>query len=182
MPSTRLKKEAAMKNRATIVLITLGLLISAVPALQGSEKDPESMIRHANTVLMATDSSHDAILDGLVEVLDASLVILPKTDYAEEFKSRIEGARKTFVDRSLFSDKAHQYLGLAYKLVTGGKSWQIPEELASPYRGKDSLEQAKKVCQKLIDSALAERQAGRNEESVRYLLEFVLMVITPVQA
>jgi hypothetical protein len=82
----------------------------------------------------------------------------------------------------LFSDKAKQYLELAYNLLTGGKSWQIPEELASPYLGKDSLEQAKKVCQKLIDSAIAERQAGRDESSVRYLLEFVLLVITPIQA
>jgi hypothetical protein len=181
MPPT-LPKEAAMKNWTMIILITLGLLVSTAPALRGSQKDAESMIRHAASVIMTPDFSRDAILDALVEVLDASLLILPRTDYAEEFESRIEGARKTFVDRLLFSDKAHQYLGLAYRLVTGGKSWQIPEELASPYRGKDSLEQAKKVCQKLLDSALAERQAGRNEESVRYLLEFVLMVITPVQA
>jgi len=44
------------------------------------------------------------------------------------------------------------------------------------------MEQAKKVAQRLIDSAPAERKAGRNEQSVRYLLEFVLMIITPVQA
>jgi len=42
--------------------------------------------------------------------------------------------------------------------------------------------QAKRVCQKLIDSAIVEWKAGRNEQSVRYLLEFVLMVITPVEA
>jgi hypothetical protein len=87
-----------------------------------------------------------------------------------------------FSERSLFNDKSRQYLGLAYRLVTGGKIWQIPEELTSAYREKDIMEQAKKICQKLIESALAERKAGHDELAVRYLLEFVLMVITPVQA
>src|SRR4030042_7173349 len=96
--------------------------------------------------------------------------------------SRIEVPKKMFEERSPFNNKSRQYLGLAYRLVTGGKVWQVPEELTSVYREKDIMAQAKKLCQKLIDSALAERKAGRNEQSVRYLLEFVLMVITPVQA
>jgi hypothetical protein len=70
-----------MKNRTTIALIALGLLVSAVPALHGSEKDAVGMIRHAASVLMAPDPSRDAILDGLVEILDASLLILPQTEY-----------------------------------------------------------------------------------------------------
>jgi hypothetical protein len=85
-------------------------------------------------------------------------------------------------ERSPFSDKVHQYIGLSYKMVTGGKQWQVPEELSSAYREKEIIEQSKKICQKLIDSALAERKAGRNEQSVRDLLAFVLLVITPIQA
>jgi hypothetical protein len=118
----------------------------------------------------------------LIEVLDASLLILPEKDYSKEFGSRIETVKKMFGDGSLFSDKSRQYLGLAYKLTSGGKAWQIPEELKSPYREKDMMEQGKKVCLRLIDSALAERKAGRNEEAVRRLLEFVIMVVTPIEA
>jgi len=140
------------------------------------------MVNRAFSVIMTPTSSSDAIMKALTEILDASLLILPKTDYSEEYKSRIEVAKKTFEERSMLNDKSHQYLGLAYRLVTGGKVWQMPEELTSAYREKDIMAQAKKVCQKLIDSALAERKAGRNEQAVRYLLEFVLLVITPIQA
>jgi hypothetical protein len=171
-----------MKNRLTIALIGVALLIAAAPALQGSETGPEGMIGRARTVILSPEASRDAITEALVEVLEASLLILPKTDYAEEFKSRVETVQKMFEDKALFSDKARQYLGLAYKMVSGGKSWQVPEELASAYRGKDIMEQAKKVCVRLVDSALAERKAGRNEQAVRDLLGFVLMVITPIEA
>ncbi len=171
-----------MKNRIGIALFILGLLVSAAPTVQGSEKDAESMISHAASVLLAQDRSRDAILDSLAEVLDAALLILPEADYEAEFRSRVEFAKTTFEDRILFSDKARQYLGLSYMLVTGGTSWKVPEELSPGKREKDFMAQAKRICQRLIDSALVELKAGRNEQSVRRLLEFVLMVITPVQA
>lgn len=171
-----------MKNRMMLALLALGFLASSVPALRSAEKDAESMISHAESVLMAQDRSRDAILDALAEVLDATLLILRKTEYEAEFRSRVEFAKKTFEDRILFSAKARQYLGLAYMLVTGGKSWQVPDELSPEHREKDFMAQAKRVCQSLIDSAQAELKAGRNESAVRFLLEFVLMVITPVQA
>lgn len=171
-----------MKKQLTIALIVLGLLVSTAPVLPGSEKDAASMVSHAFSVIMDPSASRGIIKTALVEILDASLLILPKTDYSEEYRFRIEVAKKQFYEKSIFNDKGHQYLSFAYRLVTGGKKWQFPEELAAPYREKDIMEQAKKVAQRLIDSALAERKAGRNEQSVRYLLEFVLMVIMPVQA
>ena len=82
----------------------------------------------------------------------------------------------------LFSEKAHQYLGLAYKPVSGGKAWKIPEELKAPGEGTKGIERATKICAKLLDSALAEHKAGRNEESVRDLLGLVILVVTPIDA
>jgi len=171
-----------MKIRTTIALIAFAFIVSAAAPLRGSGTKAEEMINHAYSVFMTPDPSGDAILKALTEILDASLLILPETDYSEEFKSRIEVAKKMFAERSLFNDKSHQYLGLAYRMVSGGKIWQVPEELTSVYREKDIREQANKLCQHLIDSALAERKAGRDERSVRYLLEFVLLIITPIQA
>lgn len=171
-----------MKNRITIVLIAIALLVAAAPHLRATDEKPEDMINRAYSVIMTPTASSETIMKALMEILDASVLILPKTDYAEECKSRIEVAKKMFTERSMFNDKSRQYLGLAYRLVTGGKIWQIPEELTSAYREKDIMAQAKKVCQKLIDSAQAELKAGRNEHAVRCLLEFVLMVITPIQA
>lgn len=171
-----------MKIRTTITLIALALLVSVAPVLRCSETKAEEMVNRAYAVFMTPEASAETIMKALSEILDASLLILPKTDYAEEYKSRIEVAKKMFADRSLFNDKSHQYLGLAYRLVSGGKVWQVPEELTSVYRDKDIMAQARKICQKLIDSALAELKAGRDEQAVRYLLEFVLMVITPIEA
>jgi len=171
-----------MKTRITIVLITLGILLSAIPVLRCSETEAGAMVSHAYSVIMTPNTSTDAIMKALMEILDASVLILPKTDYSDEYRSRIEVAKKTFVERSMLNEKARQYVGLAYRLVNGGKVWQMPEEMTSAYREKDIMAQAGKISQKLVDSALSELKAGRNEQSVRYLLEFVLMVITPIQA
>jgi hypothetical protein len=173
-------KEAAMKNRPTIAFVTLGLLLSATPLLRCSETDAESMVTHATSIILDRSSSGDAVKAALLEILDVSLLILPETDYAGEYKSRIEVAKKEFDHQSLFSDKGHQYLSLAYRLVTAGKKWQFPEEIGEAYKERDIMEQAKNVGQKLINSALGELKAGRGEQSVRYLLEFVLMVVTPI--
>ena len=95
------------------------------------------MIVHARTVVLTPDGSRDAIHKALVEVLDASLMILPKTDYADEFRSRIE--RRQGHDRGgeLFSDKAYQYLGLAYKLVAGGQPLAGPGGAQGRQLGKE---------------------------------------------
>jgi len=169
-----------MKNRSTIAFLALGLLLSATPLLRCSETDAESMVTHATSVILDRSSSGGAVTAALIEILDVSLLILPETDYAGEYKSRIEVAKKEFDRESLFSDKGHQYLSLAYSLVTAGKRWQFPEEIGGAYKEKDIMEQAKNVGQKLIGSALGELKAGRGEQSVRYLLEFVLMVVTPI--
>ena len=139
------------------------------------------MIAHANSVILDRSSSSSATKSALIEILDATLLILPKTESTAECRSRIEGARREFDEKSLFTDKGHQYLSLAYRLVTNGKQWQIPEELSGAYRAKDIMAQAQAVGKKLIDSALGELKAGHSQESVRYLLEYVLMVITPVE-
>lgn len=171
-----------MKTCQTPVLVALMCLVLAPPLLRGSSAAPETLINHARSVILGREASRDAMLNALVDILDATLLVLPETNYAGEFRSRIDTVKKLLKDGALFSDKVHQYLGLAYRLVTGGKTWRLPQELKGPYREADMMEQARKVGGTLIDSALAERRAGRNEQCVRYLLEVVLMVITPVEA
>jgi hypothetical protein len=171
-----------MKTHKTIGRVVLALLVATTPFLRSADTKAEDMINHAYSAIMTPSSPTDAIRLALNEILDASLLILPKTDYSEEYRTRVEVAKKMFAERSLFNDKSHQYLGLAYKLVTGGQAWKAPEELTSAYREKDIMAQAKKICQRSIDSALAELKTGRSERSVRYLLEFVLTIITPIEA
>lgn len=171
-----------MKSRAMIALMVLGLIVSTAPVLAGQERTPDAMIGRARAAVRNPDGSRDAILKALVEVLDASLMILPKTDYADEFRSRIEWVRDSLKKGDLFSDKARQYLGLAYKLVAGGSLWQVPEELISAESAKKGIERATEICVELLDSALAERKAGNDEKAVRHLIAFVLLVVTPIEA
>jgi hypothetical protein len=171
-----------MNIRLTVTLVGLGLFLAAIPVLAVPEDAAEAKIGRARNVLMTPDAGREAIAKALAEVLDASLLILPKTDYAEEFRSRVGTVKKMFDDGALFEDKARQYLGLAYKMVSGGKSWEVPAELKSSYREVDIMERGKRICAALLDSALAEHEAGRRESAVRDLISFVIFVITPVEA
>jgi hypothetical protein len=175
-------REAAVKTRYATVLIAFGLLVSAKTALPASGTDAEALIGRAAAVLLGPGGTREAMIGALDDILDASVLILPPSGDSEEFKWRIETAKKTMAERSPFNDKVRQYVGLAYRLVSGGPSWRMPEEMTSAYRNTDIMARAKKVGQNLVDSALAERKAGRNDRAVLCLLSLVLMVITPVQA
>jgi hypothetical protein len=171
-----------MTKHSTIALIGIALLLAAIPALRGEEAGPEALIARARAVVLTPDPGRDAITKALVDVLSASLQILPQQDRTKECRSRIEEAKKTLVQGELFSDKAYEDLGLAYKAVSGGKAWKIPEELTAAGEGAKGIEQATKICAKLLDSALAAHKAGRSEESVRDLLGMVILVVTPIEA
>ena len=171
-----------MKQHLMIALIGIALLLAAVPALRGEEAGPEALIARARAVVLSPHFSREAINGALLDVLDASLLILPRTDRTKECRSRIEEAKKPIVQGELFSEKAYGDLGLAYKSVSGGTAWKIPEELTAAGAGSKGIEQATKICAKLLDSALAAHKAGRSEESVRDLLGMVILVVTPIEA
>ncbi len=176
-----------MKTRTTVIALAvaiavLGALPAAGPSVRAADKTPEALIEHARAVTLAPHFSSEEITGALVEVLDASLLILPAADYAEDFKARIGTVRKMLAEGILFSDKERQYLGFAYKLVSGGAAWKVPAELTDEARMEKSIELAKKLCVGLLDSALAELKAGRNERSVRDLVAYVLLVVTPMEA
>ena len=171
-----------MKNRPTFVLACFALLLAIGPALRGAQAGPEALIARARAVLETPEPPREAITKALVDALDAALLIVPKTDYAEEFKSRLTAVRKMFETGALFEDKARQYRGLAYKRVAAGKTWEIPAELKAADSAKKGVEKAVELCAKLLDSALAERKAGRNDAACRDLVSFVILIITPIEA
>ena len=170
-----------MKRYLTIALIASAAVMAAAPAIRSSQDKPEAMIEHARQALGTPQPATEAITKALVDALSASLLILPKTDYAEEYKSRIEGVRKMVKDGAMLSKEAYQDLGTAYKLVSGGKAWEIPAELKAAGSDKKGVDKATEICGKLLDAALAERKAGRDDEAVRDLLSFVILVVTPME-
>lgn len=169
-----------MKNRSIIALVTVGLFVAAAPVLRCSDTNAGSMITHAVSVIMDRSCSHEAMKAAWFEILDASLLILPRTDYADEYDSRIETAKKQFGSGALFSDEGNEALAQAYRLVAAGEEWKFPEELLKGRGEKDHMEKIRAACQEMIDTALSDLEAGRREQAVRNLLGFILMVITPV--
>ncbi len=173
-----------MEHRSKFALIAFlaVVTISAAPSLRGSQVAPETLIASARTTVLTPHLSRDEITRALVQALDASLLILPAIDDAAEFKTRVGSVRKLFEDKAILEDKARRDLGLAYRLVSGGKDWEIPAELKTAGSSRGSIEKATELCAQLLDSALAEQKAGRNAEACRALLGFVLLVITPIEA
>lgn len=171
-----------MKKRVSVAVIAAAVLLAGDAVLEARETGPEALIGKARAVTLSPHFSREEITQALVGVLDATLLVLPPTSYAAEFKGRIETVRKMMGEGVLLEDKVRQYLGLAYKLASGGKAWAVPEELASAYREAEIMDRAKKLCVALLDRALAAIEAGRREEAVRDLVGFVLFVVTPVEA
>jgi hypothetical protein len=171
-----------MKRTVIVALIAVAVLLAGAPVLEAQEAGPEALIGRARAVTLSPHFSREEITQALVGVLDAALLVLPATSYAAEFKGRVDTVRKMLADGALFEDKVRQYLGLAYKLASGGQAWAVPDELASAYREADIMDRAKKICVALLDRALAGIAAGRREEAVRDLVAFVLFVVTPVEA
>jgi hypothetical protein len=170
-----------MRKHVMIALLVIALLLAAVPALRGEETGPEVLIARARAVSLSPHFSRDEIIQALIGVLDASLLVLPETSYAAEFKSRVGTVRTMFAQGVIFEDKARQYLGFAYKLAAEGQAWAVPEELKSAYREAEIMDGAKKICVALLDGAMDDLKAGRRERAVRNLISYVIFVITPVE-
>jgi hypothetical protein len=173
-----------MRNRSLTALALIGIaaLLAAAPAPLAAGDDFEATVGRVRSVFWKPDFSREEVTRALGEALDAALLALPASDHAAEVRSRIETVQKMFAGGAIFEDKVRQYLGLAYRMVAGGKTWEIPEELKSAYREADIMARAKKICGALLDSSLAEHKAGRDEAAVRDLLSFVIFVVTPVEA
>ncbi len=172
-----------MKTLRSTFLLGLGILcLAAVPFLLASETSPEATIAKVRAYILDPGFEPSGIDMALAEVLDVSLAILPQKEYAADFRSKIERVKASFAGKHLFSDKNRQYLGLSYKLVANGAAWQLPDELRSPASSQEGIKAAIRVGARFLEDALKAMKAGDNEKAVRCILDFVILVVTPIQA
>lgn len=170
-----------MKVRLFIVSAVLTVLVSAAPSVQAASTDVPTAVGHARAVLTAEHFSRDEITKVLVEALEATIPILPKTSEAADSASRLTSVAATMKSGGLFSDKNREDIGLVYKRLNG-QAWQIPKEILNAPQPKDGIKLATQICLKLVDSALAEWNAGRGGKAAADLLSFVMLIITPIEA
>lgn len=142
-------------------------------------QDIENKIYEAKDTIFNQASSKEEINPALYQLLDVVIVIMPKSEYSDEFIRKIEVAKNEF-DEHFFNEKGRQYLSLAYRIVNSGKKYQFPEELNTFKTDAEFMAKAKKIVEGLFDSAINNYKSGKNEQAVKALLEVVIMIVTPI--
>ena len=166
-------------------IFTMGFLV--IMAIAGLSKawhgleDTKTKINEACDVFFNPGASptQENIVDSLSQLLDIA-VSITTSEYKEDIKYRIEVAKELFKDESLFNEKSRQYLSFAYRMMTNGQKFQTPKELDEFVTPDEAQEKAMKYTRNLMDKALVELDAGNPGVTAKLLVEFVLMIVTPV--
>ena len=139
-------------------------IISATNAMMGRGDSPPTM---------------ETIVGAVVELLDLSAAVTPDNQYKAEIQSRIAVAQDLIRDESLFHDKARQYLSFAYRMMTDGRKYRMPEELDEFVTPAELQEKTLRYVERLVTQSIQALEAGNRQETARALLEIALMTITP---
>lgn len=161
------------------VVSTCMLAAAITLACYGAE-DTDARIAKASERLFSS-ASQEAIGASLSEFLDITLTLAASSEHREEIKHHIDTARELILEKSIFHEKARQYLSFAYRMVSNGQKFQAPPELDEFVTPSEAQEKAIKYCRKLIADARSHVRKGEEIEAARMLLGLVLMIVTPVQ-
>jgi len=166
-------------------IFTMGfLVIMSIAGLSGAWhgfEDTKTKINVACDVFFNPSASptQENIVSSLSQLLDIAASITT-SQYKDDIKYRNDVAKELFKEKSLFNEKARQYLSFAYRMMTNGQKFQQPEELDEFVTPDEAQEKAMKYIRNLMDKALTELDAGNPDETAKFLVEMVLMVVTPV--
>jgi hypothetical protein len=171
------------KNKSSIFAISLGIFYVFLSGAIAPAEDTKAKIKEASSIFLgpADPSVTPAqILKSILDLLDITSALTPESPYKHDIQYRIDVAKDLFQKESMFNEKGRQYLYLAYRQMTNGRKYERPKELDEFVTPAEAQEKGQKYCQKLVESALAELDAGKPGEAARLLLELVLMIVTPI--
>ena len=153
--------------------------LSGSPVAQDDTRD--RIVKVTNTLTGQTDTpvTMETIVDSLLELMDLSAAITPDNQYKEEIVSRIGVAKDLIKDGSIFDDKARQYLSFAYRMMTDGRKYQMPQELDEFVTAAELQEKTLRYVERLVTQSLQSLEDGERQNTARLLLEIVLLTITP---
>jgi hypothetical protein len=178
--------EAGTRVLAAGLLVCFGTFQASFASVSGAsvaQNDYRSRILKAtNTLVGPPDPSmtQEKIVSVLVELLDLAAVLTPENQYKQEIKSRIDIAKDLITKKSVFNDKARQYLSFAYRMMTDGKKFEPPKELEEFVTPAELQGKVQRYMKDLVARSIQALDAGRPGETARLLLEMVLMTLTPV--
>ena len=170
---------------STGLLALMVITGTMLPSVSGSPPEQEALreriISATNTLMGRQDSppTMETIVGALLELLDLSAAITPDNQYKAEIQSRIAVAKDRIRNLSIFDDKARQYLSFAYRMMTNGKKYEMPEELDEFVTPAELQEKSLRYMEGLVTQSLQSLEAGNSQDTARLLLEMVFMTITP---
>jgi geranylgeranyl pyrophosphate synthase len=160
-------------------IIAAMFFASSYGILFGTQEHKARIIA-ASDALFKSDGTMETMVDSLAQLLDVVVVLTSTSQYKDEITRHVEVAKDLITNQSLFNEKARQYLSLAYRMITNGQKYQKPEELDEFVTPSEAQKKAMKYAKNLIEKSLSELEAGHDGNTAKYLLEFVLMIVTPV--
>ena len=172
-----------MKKRLSAFSISLGFFCILLSAGVVPAGDTKARIKDASSIFLGAVNpsvTSAQVLKSILELLDITAALTPESQYKTDIRYRIDVAKDLFQKESMFNEKARQYLSLAYRQMTNGRKYERPKDLDEFVTPAEAQEKSRKYGQKLVESALAEIDAGKPGETARLLLELVLMIVTPI--
>jgi len=171
------------KNKAVLFSISLVLFSVLLQTSIPQSDDAKARIKEASRIFLSPPDSaltSVRVLKSILELLDITAALTPESQYKADILHRIDVAKDLFLKESMFNEKGRQYLSLAYRQMTNGKKYEKPKELDEFVTPAEAQEKAQKYGQKMVEAALAEIDAGKPGEAARFILELVLMIVTPM--
>ena len=172
-----------MAKRICTLLIVMALFLALPSGTMFASQDTKARIEEAASIFSGPADptiTKAKILNALLELLDLSASLTPKSQYKAEIMYHIDVAKDLFQKESIFNEKARQYLSFAYRMMTNGKKYERPKELDEFVTPAEAQEKGQKYAQKLVEQALANLEVKNEGETAKLLLELVLMIVTPV--
>jgi hypothetical protein len=165
--------------RAPIVALSLaGLAVVGRPARCGEDADLAARVRSAANALLASSTTADADrMKPMTEVVGLLSQVAVRGQLPDDVRARLaDAAARLRKGTSPFADPGvEQALNGAYAALHGGRRFTFP----SGIRG---IDQARDASQRAIDGAAAALEAGRHEEATKDLLQFLMLLTTPMEA
>ncbi len=170
-----------MKNWsiAVVGLAVIAIASVGVPARGGEDADLARQLRSAGKAFLASSSVRD--MDGirgpLVEILGVASEVAEKAELPKGVATKLREAHALLRDgEKPFPDpQAGRALDEAYAALHGGSRFTFPP-------GIRTIDQAREACQREIDGAADALEAGRRGEATRGIVDFFMLVTTPMEA
>ena len=147
------------------------------PVWDGEDGDLARQLRSAVQPLLSPSPGDASGTRSLVEILGIATRAAERADLPGGVAAKLGKAHAAWrrSPEEMPDAGVAGALGEVYAALHGGRRFAFPS-------GVRTIDQAREVCRREIDGAAAALEAGRRGEATRGMLEFVMLVTTPMEA